>query len=301
MEFALVLRELWHRRRWLVPGVAVAALLAIIAVSSVQSVIPPKLHSRALQYSTATTQVFVDTSQSSLGNAQQSLAPLLARATIYANLLATPAAVNSIGQQAGIPGSQIYAEGPVDLGHPRALVEPTAAQRNVQLTGESTPYRLSYSNDPNLPLIGIIAQAPTSAQAVALANAAAATLSQQVAATQTKLAPSVRISLRQLGQPYAAVVNSGISKKLAGIVFFAVMLAWCALVLLVVRFRANWRASAREAARLSLEATRTNGNGNGHDHSAASFAHGVVMTAVLHGPHERDATASEGAPREPGT
>ena len=37
----------------------------------------------------------------------------------------------------------------------RADVEPTAVERNVELTGEKDPYRLDYSNNPNLPIVGI--------------------------------------------------------------------------------------------------------------------------------------------------
>ena len=58
--------------------------------------------------------------------------------------------------------------------------EPTAQKRNVQITGESLPYKLNFWVDPNLPVIDFYAQAPISRQAIALANAAVRALSTYV-------------------------------------------------------------------------------------------------------------------------
>ena len=76
-----------------------------------------------------------------------------------------------IGEKAGIPGDQLYAAGPIDPLVPRIVQEPTAVQRNVEITGETAPYRLNFNNDPNLPTIGIYAQAPTTTESVTLAEA----------------------------------------------------------------------------------------------------------------------------------
>ena len=169
MEFALALHELVRRRRLLATGVVVAAIASILSVYRVGlfSVTP-----RALQYSSATTQLLVDSPSSVLGNLKQSLEPLTARASVYANFMASPAVLELIGQQAGIPGNQIYAAGPVNAAEPRVEQEPTALKRNVQLTGETKPYRLNYTSQINLPTIGIYAQAPTTVQAKRLANGA---------------------------------------------------------------------------------------------------------------------------------
>lgn len=243
MEFALILRELAKRRVALGIGVLIAAVAATLSVYRLDS---SGLTARSLQYSSASTQVFVDTPSSVLGNLTPSFEPLQARATVYANFMASPTFLTLVGQKAGIPGDQIYAAGPVDPSVPRVVEEPTAVQRNVEITGETTPYRLNFNDDPNLPTIGIYAQAPNTAQAIQLANASAVGLEQYVASLQSagNTPPQARVVIRQLGSANGGVVDGGISKSLALMTFVAVFVLWCVLILLSGRFRETWRASA---------------------------------------------------------
>jgi hypothetical protein len=242
MEFALVLRELASHRRALAVGVLAALLAATLSVYHLDGL---KLKPRQLTHSSATTSVFVDTPSSVLGNLTPSFDPLQARATVYANFMASPEVLSVIGQRAGIPGNQIYAAGPVDSLVPRIVEEPTAVQRNVEITGETAPYRLNFNNDPNLPTIGIFAQAPTTRQAILLANAAAASLAHYVRSVQEAdhVPAQSRVVIRQLGLASGGVADGGISKVLATMVFVGVFLIWCLLILMAVRFRAYWRAS----------------------------------------------------------
>ena len=101
MEFALVLRELLRRRRVLAAGVLVATLAAVFSVYRLDGL---SLKPRSLQYSSATTQVFVDTPSSVLGNLTQALPPLQARATVYANFMASPSVLQLIGEKGRHPG-----------------------------------------------------------------------------------------------------------------------------------------------------------------------------------------------------
>jgi hypothetical protein len=242
MEFALILRELSKRWLLLVVGVLVAAIAATFSVYRLDGT---KLKARSLQYSSASTQVLVDTPSSVLGNVSESFEQLSARAVVYANFMASPAVLNLVGQQVGLSGGQIYAAGPVSAQQPRVVQEPTALKRNVEITGETDPFRLSFESQANLPTINIYSQAPTTVQAVALANAAAVGLQKYVANLENagKIPAKSRVTIRQLGTANGAVVNGGISKSLAAIVFLAVFLLWCILVLVAVRFRDNWRAS----------------------------------------------------------
>jgi hypothetical protein len=260
MEFALILRELSRRRQALAIGAAVAFVVAILSVYHLDGL---TLKPRRLKYSSAATTVFVDTPSSVLGNLTQNFEPLQARATAYANFMASPTVLDLIGRQVGIPGDQIYAAGPLDPSVPRIVEEPTAVQRNVEITGETTPYRLNFNNDPNLPTIGIYAQAPTTKQSIALADAAAASLAQYVSSIQStnNTPPQSRVVIRQLGQASGGVVDGGISKALAIMVFVGVFLLWCVLMLASVRFRAYWRASAsfEEATEPEVDRQSTNG------------------------------------------
>jgi hypothetical protein len=242
MGLALVLRELSTRRRLLALGVLVAAVASILSVYRFEG---GSLKPRSLQYSAASTQVLVDTQSSVLGNFSQSFEPLSARALVYANFMTSPAVLDLVGQQVGLSGAQIYAAGPVNAQEPRVEQEPTALKRNVELTGETKPYRLGFESQQNVPTISINSQAPTTAQAVALANAAAVAMQRYVATVETAngIPPKSRVVIRQLGPASGSAVNSGISKALAGMVFVAVFGLWCVLMLASRRFRVIWRQS----------------------------------------------------------
>jgi hypothetical protein len=243
MGFALALRELSRHRKLLALGVLVAALATVLSVYRLDGL---TLKSRSLQYSSASTQALVDASSSVLGNLSQSSEDLSARAAVYANFMASPAVLDLVGKQVGLSGEQLYAAGPVNANQPRVVQEPTALKRNVEITGETTPYRLNFESQASLPTINIYSQAPTTPQAVALANAAVVGLRRYVTnlENEDKVPASSKIEIRQLGPANGAVVDSGISKQLAVMVFVAVFLLWCALILVGSRFRGVWRESA---------------------------------------------------------
>jgi hypothetical protein len=246
MGFALVLRELSRRRVTLVIGVIVAAMAAVLSVYRVSG---GGLQERSLQYSSATTQALVDSPKSALGSLSQSFEPLSQRAAVYANFMASPAVLQLVGQQVGLLGKQIYAAGPVSAAQPRVVQEPTALKRNVEITGETAPYRLNFESQPNLPTINIYAQAPTTSQAVGLANAAVVGLQQYVDKLETanNIPPEARVTIRQLGAASGGVVNSGVSTALAALVFIGTFALWCVLMLAGSHYLRLWRESAKLA------------------------------------------------------
>ncbi len=262
MGFALALRELSAHRRVLALGAVVAVFVATLSVYRLDGL---GLKSRSLQYSAASTQVLVDSDSSALGNLAESFESLANRAVVYADFMTNPSILEKIGQEVGLKGAQIYAVGPV-TGATRVEQEPTALKRNVQLTGETKPYRLNFESLNNLPTININAQAPTTKQAVALANAAALVMHRYVAEEVSvgAIAPPSRVVIRQLGVANGAVVDGGIKKQLFVIVFLVVFTLWCVLMLAVPRALAMWRASAApqadaDAGAASPEAGRTPG------------------------------------------
>lgn len=293
MEFALVLRELSRRRLLLAIGVVVAAVAALLSVYRPDGL---GLKARSLQYSSANTQVLVDSPSSVLGNLGQSFEPLSTRAAVYANFMASPAVLTLIGQQLGLSGEQIYAAGPVIANQPRVVQEPTALRRNVEITGETNPYRLNFESQVNLPTINIYSQAPTTTKAIALANAAAVGLNRYVSRLEdaNKVPPKARVTIRQLGPANGGAVNPGISKALAALVFVLVFVLWCVLMLVAVRFRENWRASASP----SLGEGGVAAEHDGHIAAARPVRQGagnpsaseIALTDTLH-PHEDDRVA----------
>jgi hypothetical protein len=245
VELALVMRELWAHKRLLAVGVVISAACAVVAVCRVQ-LLPPKLTPRALQYSSGSIQAFVDSPNSFVNNITPPLGPLAERATVFGNLMVSPGALDLIGQDSGIPGDQIWAAGPIDPSQQREVIEPTATKRSYQVAGEALPYRIEFLADPNLPIISIYTQAPTSTQAIALANGSVTALSHYIETlqTQNQVPPRARVTVRTIGRASAAPVNGGITKKLAALVFLATFVAWCVLVLIGLRFRENWRRTA---------------------------------------------------------
>jgi hypothetical protein len=235
MELALAIRRLLRHKVLLAIGIAIAVAAAVLALK------PKTLH-----HSTATTQVLVDAPSSALADIQQSVVPLQTLATTLANFAPSPAVLDLIGQRAGLQGNQLYAEGPVEQNVPRTIQEPTALERNLQIAGETMPYRLEFNADPNIPEIGIYAQAPTTAQAIKLANAAVAGLTDYLTNLQNtgKIRTSRRVVLRQLGQAAGSVDSPSASKTIAIMAFVAVLILWCVLVLVGERFIAAWRASS---------------------------------------------------------
>ena len=262
MGFALALRELSTHRRLLALGGVVAVLAATLSVYRLDGF---GLKSRSLQYSAASTQVLVDSDSSALGNLTESFESLATRAVVYADFMTNPSVLEKIGQQVGLKGGQIYAVGPV-TGATRVEQEPTALKRNVELTGETKPYRLNFESQNNLPTITINAQAPTTKQAIALANASALAMHRYVAEDVSvgAITPPSRVVIRQLGAANGAVVDGGIKKQLFVIVFVFVFALWCVLMLAVPRALEMWRASAAQevdadAHAASPEAERTPG------------------------------------------
>jgi hypothetical protein len=231
MELALVLRELWGRKRLLLLGLIVSAFAAWYSLNSVSSLLPPKFQPRSLEYSAASATAFADWPTSFAGDTQQNIEPLVQRTMIYANLMASPGMLDLAG--------------PVDPNVAQIQEEPTAQKRNVQITGESAPYKLNFYVDPNLPVITFYTQAPNRSQAIALANASVRALSTYVSQIQhgQRIPAAAQVVIRPAGQATAAVVDAGIRKKLGGAVFVAAFVAWCALVLIAMRLKAYWRAA----------------------------------------------------------
>lgn len=244
MELAFALRELSRRKRLLALGVVVSCFVTVLLLCHV-TLLPPNATPRSLQYSAATTTAIVDAPESFIGDLGEDVTPMVNRATIYANLLASPALLKIIGRYAGIPGDEIYAAGPVDPTQQRVVVEPTAGKRNYQVAHETDPYRLEFLTNTNLPAIWVYSQAPTTAQAIALANASVSALQTYIATVPgPNVQASSRVTIRQIGRATGSIVNGGIQKKLAGLIFVATFVAWCGLVLIATRFAEKWRATA---------------------------------------------------------
>jgi hypothetical protein len=236
MELALTLNRLWQRRFW----VAIGAVLAVVAAFYSSNAL------RKTTYSTASTQMVVDAPKSALGNLHTSLIPYTSRAIVYARLMTSPEALTYIGQASGIPGSEISAIGPAEIGAPTAVHAPVV-QVDGRLEAPKQKYVLRFDQNPDLPTVDIYSEAPTTKQAVALANGAVTGFARylQKLDAQTGVPVEQQIRLRELGDASGGVVAKSSAKKLAVLIGFIVLIVWCLLVLYVSRIREQMRAPTR--------------------------------------------------------
>jgi hypothetical protein len=242
MNLALACRELWHQKVLVALGIPVALIAAVISVSNV-SLLPPSIGGGTLEYYSARTQILVDSDSSSIGDLNRDLTPMVTRANVYSRFLTTPTALKVIGRNADVPANEIYAEGPYQLGQPRFIQEPTAERGGSQLIGRQARYRLRFDSDPELPIVTVYAEAPSSDKATALANGAATGLSDYVTRLQDQqgILQSSRVAIRQLGSTAGAPVTPGASTKVALFVFFVVFALWCVGLLVVRHLSVAWR------------------------------------------------------------
>jgi hypothetical protein len=275
MELAQILVQLW-RRRLAVLAVVCLAALAAVAMTYRISVSPPGLTKRSISNGTAQTRVFVDSPRSSVGDLNRDFGPLTARAQVLSSLMTTAPVVDRIAKIVGVPASAITASSDNStLNVPASETEPTADIRATDITREGLRYRLTFRAEPEQPTVTIFGQAPTAAEAVRIANAAAKGAAEWVQDTQNRqlVPPSRRTQLTQLGAATGGVVNSGASRILAALIFVAIVGFGTLLVLLVGNTIPAVRRASSTAApepRQMEEAATVNGNGNGHSAGSAA-------------------------------
>ena len=227
---ARTLLRLWKLRLWVGIGGLVAIAAAVASTTMLHSVV----------YASASTKMLVDSPRSALADAGADLSGYLTRANVFSRLATSNEALQLIGQAAGVPGNLIAASGPVEV---NGSLPATHAQ--TPDPGQKVPsnldYKLQFNQNPLMPTVDIYAEAPTTKQAIALANGAvtgfAAFLNHLYASSS--IASYNRIEIRQLGGAAGGLVDPAASKKLALLVFVGVFAVWCVLVLFVSRLR--WR------------------------------------------------------------
>jgi hypothetical protein len=258
MELARTLKILSQRRRLVALGALIAVIAALFSVYRV-GLAPPSLESRTNVFATASTQILVDTPESAFADLASNLEPLEARASVFARFLASPAAVALIARKAKLPVDAVEAQGPFDINLPVFQQEPTAEQRSSQIIGEAALYRLRFNNNPDLPIISVFAQAPTQKEAARLATAAPSALREYIDQLQARqqTPPARQVEIRRLGDATGGVVNEGANIQIATLVFLAVMVGWCMLLIPAQTLARGWRE-------VDVDGQRSNGRAAGN-------------------------------------
>ncbi len=246
--------------------VAVGALVALgAAFLSVYKVAldPPGIEGRTNVFATSSTQILVDTPASAFADLASDLEPLESRASVFARFLTTHAALALIARKADLPVDAIEAQGPYDQNLPLFQQEPTAERRSSQIIGEGALYRLRFENNPNVPIISVFAQAPTKDEAIALAAAAPKALRTYIDRLHEEqhTPDSRRVEIRTLGRATGGVVNKGANVQIGTLVFVAVLVGWCMLLIPARTIAQGWR-DADESVDWAPGGNGGNGNGS---------------------------------------
>lgn len=248
MAFVEIARELWQRK--LLVGLVAALALFVSLYSAFQiSLFPPSLQKRSLTVAAASSQILVDSPQSTLvaGAEAGTFSALATRAKIYGQYLSSLAARAEIAKRAGVPPQSIATSGPFS---PASGGETYASQpsneRAEELLQEGAGNRLVFTAQEGVPIITVSAQAPTSEQAVALASASFETLKDYVRRLRTDGTPVRKgVIVRQLGAPEGGTLGGSNNLILMVLAFLLVFGLGCAAILVVPSFVARWRALGR--------------------------------------------------------
>lgn len=242
MALVETIRQLWQRKLLvgLVLGIAIAA-----AIFSAYRISPAGLEKRSLSVAAASSQILVDSPQSTLvqGAELSTFDALAARAKIYGQYLASLDARQEIARRAGVPANSISTSGPFSSATGQiSYTSQTSEERAGELLQEGAPNRLVFTAQEGVPILTVDAQAADAEQAIALAGASFATLKHYVHSLEANGAPvRQEVTVRELGAPEGGTLGGSNNIMLMALAFLVVCGLGCAAILLVPNFIQRWR------------------------------------------------------------
>ena len=259
MRVANYLRELWGHKL----GLALCVVIATVATTQVVygiSLLPPEIKSNSLSVASASTHVIVDTPRSTVvdpGTDAYTIESLSNRALILGNVMASPPVRKYVAQRAGISADQIRAEPPLTPDQPRAMVDSAHAPHVSDILKRPDEYRLSIQADPMAPMLDIYAVAPTSVEAIRLADASVDGLRDYLGSVTAKdQTPKLdQVRLEQLGRATGGSLNPGAGMEIAILTFLLVFAIACLGVLFLAQVRRGWESAGRVGTRLPHKAS----------------------------------------------
>ena len=229
----------WRRHVRLIAAAFVVAAAIGMLVSFRVSLLPPSLHSRQTFVGAASAQVLIDTPHSQIadiGSGGQSTT-LYTQASLLADVMASAPVVNEIATQVGIPSSQLVIVPP-----PASVVTPLKATALAvaapRAAATRSPWKLTITQDPLLPIVAFAAQAPTANGAGRLATAATQVMGAHLAAIDVaqNVPARQRTVVNVINPPVAGWVSQG-ARKVYGLVAAIVVFLLICLVSLAVGAR----------------------------------------------------------------
>jgi hypothetical protein len=250
MDPATIRYELARRRR-LVGAVLVLAIVVGVLVTNKVSLSPPGLESRQETVGVASTRVLVDTPGSQVVNVNPKGSETLGeRASLLASLMVEGEIKAAIAKRAGLSPKDLLAVTESTVESANAAPEDGRAARVSTANADySLTTRVLINTDgAQLPLVEVEAEAPNTAAAAKLADAAVAGLSDALdrKATEEDTDSQDRLTVSPLGSPRIEEATRGPGLTLALAAAIAVFLAGCGAILLVASTSAERRAVAGE-------------------------------------------------------
>jgi hypothetical protein len=233
VTFISALKELWSRRVLVVLAVVIAAVAAILSVYQV-SLSSLSLSKDPTSQANSSTEILVDSAHSPIAGSKRDLEGLVGRAGVFARMMSGGDIVGQIAKEAGVPVDQIEVAGP----EPFPEEAPGIGEGSGKL-----PYGLSFTSEPELPIVVVTSRAPTVEAAAAIATAAPEALRALVQSVQKRQGTPAgeRVEIRVLGPARFGQSDQATSAKVGVAVFFGVLALELVLILGVPRLIAAWR------------------------------------------------------------
>jgi hypothetical protein len=272
MEIVGFVRTLLQRK--LVLGILLA-LATLAALMTAYRVGPGGVERRSVAVGAATSQILVDSAESTLveGAGSDQIAALGTRARVYAQYLSSRDAVDQIAKEVGVNPRLITAHGPFSEGTGIQDYDQQGAESRARdLVDEGKEYRLVFEAQEDVPIITVYATGPETQQALSLAQSSFRVLKNYIGrlkaeaevAEKTAPAPKTPIAassvplvenivVRQLGAPEGGLVGGSADLVLMVLAFLAVFGIGCLVVAAASGFMRHWRL-AGEMERIGAEA-----------------------------------------------
>ena len=252
MELGKHLRELFRFRIAAVVCILLGVLAAVWASYQIQ-LSPPGISTRPIQIASASTEVLVDTPFSAAVDLRQgrgSFEAMTSRATLLGNVIASPPVLAFIARRADVPVEAIRAQPPLTPDFPRPIPQPGQERGTKDILRLPEEYRINVQADPSVPVLRVISQAPTAAQAETLANASIEGLEDFIDAVAAREAtpPRDRIRLVRLGHSQGVVINGGVRLQASILAFLIVFGLSAAATIFLGRVLRGWREAEQQSA-----------------------------------------------------
>lgn len=246
MELIAVAKDWRSHARVLAAGFVVAVAIGVLISYSVSLGLPPRVHSRQTFVGEASAQVLIDTPNSQIADVASSAqsATLYTQASLLADLMGTAPVQDEIASQLGIASTRLAVVPP-----PASIVVPLKATplgvAGAKAATASSPWQLTITQDPVLPIIAFAAQGPTPYRAGQLATAAMSALRERLDAIdlEQNVPTHQRTVVNVIGPPLTGWVSHG-PRKLYGLAAAVVVFGLFCFALVIVEAKRRRRAAA---------------------------------------------------------